>query len=110
MDPELFPQRHHPDGTTWGPNDECEEREIIKKRCPEYEESFRAVAGFGERRVVVTKEKDKYVVGVQRWDTDTKGHIIEDFEFDTELEALEHAHELLELEFERWRFGYVEEP
>jgi hypothetical protein len=109
MDPKHFPERYYPDGTVWGPGDECEEREIIKNLCPGYEEPFRAVVGSGERRVVVVKEGNGFNVEVQYWDMDTKGHIIEEFEFATELEALEKAHEMLDLEFERWRYGYIEE-
>jgi hypothetical protein len=108
MDPKHFPERYYPDGTVWRPDDECEERAIIKNLCPDYEESFRAVTGSGERRVVVVKEGEGYSVQIQYWDANTKGHIIEDIAFDTELAALERAHELLDLEFERWRFGFVE--
>ncbi len=71
--------------------------------------NYITVTGFGERRVVVEKTDDGYSVQIQFWDMDTKGHIIEDFDFLTELEALEKAHDLLGLEFERSRFGYVEE-
>ena len=107
-DPNLFPDKDYPDGTVWGPGDECEEREILRRLDPDHEESFRAVAGFGERRVVVYKVENGYCVDVQRWDETTKGHSVEDFVFATEVEALEKAHKLMDLEFERWRYGYPE--
>jgi hypothetical protein len=110
MDPNLFPDRDYADGTCWGPADECEEREIIKKLSPEYNEVFRGVAGFGERRVVVVEEHGVYNVAIIYWDEDTKGHVIEDFNFETELQALQKAHELMGLEFEGWRFGFPHNP
>jgi hypothetical protein len=108
MDPKFFPDRSYPDGTIWGPDDECEEREIIKNLSPEYHEVFRAVAGFGERRVVIVKEMDSYNLAIVYWDSDTKGHVIEDWDFASELDALRKAHRLLGIEFEPWRFGYAE--